>query len=436
MRYKQLNLADDGKQRMSKQSDNPFRAGAGHSPPHLAGRDEQREQFSRLLDQDVITQNIILTGLRGVGKTVLMDDVYKPLALKKHWVWVGSDLSEAAFVDERSLCLRLLTDLSLFTSQLKLVTPSRAVGYRPRTHREEPLTFEFLIGLFDSQPGLMADKLKATLEFVWETIQSTGKRGILFAYDESQVVQDRRDKDQYPLALLLEVFQSLQRKGLRYMLLLTGLPTLFPRLVECRTYAERMFVVQEIGPLETAACQEAITKPLKDNRITFTAASVKLIVSQTQCYPYFVQFMCREAYDYFRSCLDSKPPIKPTLPISSLIRKLDADFFSGRWNRATDRQREMLLCIANRGNAEEEFTIGEIVQASKMAVKKWRIRAFKTADVSQMLLKLIESGLVLKTRHGKYSLAVPLFDAFILRQFDERALAILHGLNLGSQEPG
>src|SRR5438067_1472656 len=93
---------------------NPFKPGAGHSPPHLAGREKEKDKFSKLLDQTDIIQNIVLTGLRGVGKTVLMDDVYKPLAVKKNWIWVGSDFSEAAFVDEYSLCLRLLTDLSLF----------------------------------------------------------------------------------------------------------------------------------------------------------------------------------------------------------------------------------------------------------------------------------------------------------------------------------
>ena len=105
---------------MTDQKTNPFKPGAGHSPPHLAGREHEQAQFVKLLEQGVITQNIVLTGLRGVGKTVLMDDIYKPIAAKKQWVWVGSDFSESAFVDEQSLCLRLLTDLSLFTSQLSL----------------------------------------------------------------------------------------------------------------------------------------------------------------------------------------------------------------------------------------------------------------------------------------------------------------------------
>ena len=73
---------------------NPFRPGAGHMPPYLAGRKSEEAEFARLLDQDVILENLILTGLRGVGKTVLSES-FKPLAIQKGWVWVGADLSEA-----------------------------------------------------------------------------------------------------------------------------------------------------------------------------------------------------------------------------------------------------------------------------------------------------------------------------------------------------
>ena len=399
---------------------NPFKPGAGHSPPHLAGRDKETEQFSKLLDQEQITQNVILTGLRGVGKTVLMDDVYKPLALKKDWVWVGSDFSEAAFVDELSLCRRLLTDLSLFTSQLVISTPKRVAGFHEQEKELVQMSFEYLGAHFEKQPGLTSDKLKSTLEFVWSAIDSTGKKGVVFAYDEAQVVQDRKDKEQFPLALLLEAFQSVQRKGMRYMLLLTGLPTLFPKLVESRTYAERMFVVQEIGRLDVKSCKDAINNPLQNNTIKFTPDSVDLIVNESRCYPYFIQFICREAYDYFKTARTDGSTGQLAVPIKTLTRKLDMDFFSGRWNRATDRQRELLLSIASLENAADEFTIGEIVESSKNMSRERRIKAFKTGDVAQMLPKLIDAGLVYKNRHGKYSFAVPLFNEYIIRQFNVR----------------
>src|SRR5437868_11329784 len=96
---------------------NPFRPGAGHQPPYLAGRDEERKIFEQLLTQDVILSNLVLTGLRGVGKTVLID-TFKPLAIAHGWLWVGTDLSEAASLSEDQLALRLLTDLAVVTSNV------------------------------------------------------------------------------------------------------------------------------------------------------------------------------------------------------------------------------------------------------------------------------------------------------------------------------
>jgi hypothetical protein len=102
-----------------------------------------------------------------------------------------------------------------------------------------------------------------------------------------------------------------------------------------------------------------------------------------------------------------------------LIRKLDADFFAGRWGKIPDRQRELLYSIACLSNAAEEFTVNQIVDKSREIAKKHEIKGFKAADVSSMMPKLINAGLTYKNRHGKYVLAVPLFDKFIKRQFEE-----------------
>ena len=81
---------------------NPFRPGAGHKPPYLAGRQQETAEFLRLLKQDVILENMVLTGLRGVGKTVLLD-TFKPLAMEQGWAWVGTDLSESSSITEERL---------------------------------------------------------------------------------------------------------------------------------------------------------------------------------------------------------------------------------------------------------------------------------------------------------------------------------------------
>ena len=100
------------------------------------------------------------------------------------------------------------------------------------------------------------------------------------------------------------------------------------------------------------------------------------------------------------------------IPILSILRKLDTDFFAGRWARATDRQRELLSVIPHLGAPDEEFTVQHIVEESKGISPK----PFRASHVSQMLAALCDGGLVYKNRHGKYSFAVPLLGRFIRRQ--------------------
>jgi len=110
--------------------ENPYRPGAGHMPPYLAGRGSETEEFKRLLEQQLILNNVVLTGLRGVGKTVLLEK-WKPIAISKKWLWVGTDLSESTSVSEKTLVLRLLTDLSVVTSAIVLSQPVPSMDFAP-----------------------------------------------------------------------------------------------------------------------------------------------------------------------------------------------------------------------------------------------------------------------------------------------------------------
>ena len=285
---------------------NPFRPGAGHTPPFLAGRKEERREFLKLLDQEVILANLLLTGLRGVGKTVLLD-TFKPLAVQRGWLWVGADLSESTTVDEERLATRILTDVALATSSF--VYDRRAVR-RPGFGRQvdlfdATLDYPTLRAVYEQTGGLVADRLKAALAFVWRALRAAPNppRGIVFAYDEAQNMADHAGKDEYPLSVMLDVFQSIQRQGVRFLLALTGLPTLFPKLVEARTYSERMFRVLFLNRLDPPDVREAIVRPIQEDDcpISFTEESIRQIERHSGGYPYFIQFICHEAFDVFVS---------------------------------------------------------------------------------------------------------------------------------------
>lgn len=395
-----------------KQFNNPFRPGAGHMPPYLAGRQREKEEFLRLLTQDVVLENLVLTGLRGVGKTVLLD-TFKPLAIERGWLWVGTDLSESSSISEARVAVRLLTDLAPLTSRITLTKDLPAIGFsRPTKQERKTLDFNTMSDLYANTPGLASDKLKAVLEFIWACLKGQQVRGMVFAYDEAQNLSDHAEANEYPLSLMLDVFQSLQKKGIPFMLVLVGLPTLFPKLVEARMFAERMFHVVFLKRLNDADSRDAILKPIQDANcpVRLNAASVKVVIEVSGGYPYFIQFICREVYDAFLQKVGARE--KAQVPIQEITRKLDNNFFAGRWARATDRQRELLTVIANLDNCDEEFTVQEITAQSKTMLKK----PFGASHVSQMLSSLSDTGLVYKNRHGKYSFAVPLLGRFIVRQ--------------------
>lgn len=385
-------------------------------PPHLAGREAEHKEFEKLLEQDTILENLILTGLRGVGKTVLLE-TFKPTAISRRWLWAGTDLSESSSISESKLAMRLMTDLSVVTSSLVIATSvKRDFGFSKKsTEVHQTLTFHALAAIYDASPGLVADKLKVILEVVWAHLQKQNARGLIFAYDEAQNLADHPGKEEFALSLLLDVFQSIQRKNIPFMLVLTGLPTLFPKLVEARTFAERMFRVLFLDRLSDDESREAILKPINVAHcpVRFSDESVETITDDSGGYPYFIQFICREVFDVFIQQMRAGEDAR--VPAEEIMRKLDSDFFAGRWARATDRQRELLIVVAMLENSDKEFTVQEVVEESREILQK----PFSNSHASQMLSSLTANGLIYKNRYGKYSLAVPLLDQFIRRQLDD-----------------
>ena len=390
--------------------DNPYRPGAGHTPPYLAGREAELKEARKRLKQTIVTENVVLTGLRGVGKTVLLEKI-KRIAFEEKWLWAENDLSESASVTEVTLATRILTDLALTVSFIE-IGRKRDMGFSTKEDATVyNLDFYYLLEMFNRTPGLISDKLKATLIFVWKVIssKSPNTRGIVFAYDEAQNLADHSADKQYPLSLLLEVFQSLQKQNIPILLILTGLPTLLPKLVETRTYAERMFCTITLKNLNKADARDAIEKPVAGSPLQFSDYAIDTVFSISGGYPYFIQFICKEAYDINLQAEFENKEI-PSISMDDIIRKLDADFFYGRWANVTDKQREILRFISKLDNCDDEFSVQEIVEMSKKLDK-----SISSSQVNQILSALVKAGMVYKNRHGKYSLAVPLLSRFIRR---------------------
>lgn len=387
---------------------NPYRPGAGHMPTYLAGREHEKNEFRRLLGQSTVMENLVITGLRGVGKTVLLETL-KPIAIGEKWLWVGTDLSETASLSEANIVTRMLADLAVVTSSISIgVTELPPVGFVRGEKVENTLNFQMLVAIYQQTPGLTSDKLKAVLEVVAHSIKPYGVKGIVFAYDEAQNMTDHAEKEQYPLSLMLEVFQSVQRKGIPFMVVFTGLPTLLSRLIDSRTYSERMFHVLMLDRLDEDDSRAAIMTPIEDSKcpVKFSESGIQSVIASSGGYPYFIQFICRELYDAYLQT-EGKG-----IAVSDTVRKLDSDFFMGRWSRVTDRQKQLMWVVSNLEHCDGEFTVQDVAEKSKDLLNK----PFSPSHITQMFNTLGEAGLVYRNRYGKYSFAVPLLGQFILRQ--------------------
>ena len=148
--------------------ENPYRPGAGHRPPFIAGRNGELSHFNTLLRQGFFSSNVLITGLRGVGKTVLLGEMRR-MVERSGWIWVGNDLSESSSLSEDRIALRLLTDISdafgrLLPSNnkpslLKELDTAFEAGLDATTNNS--VIYEALKAIYERSPGLPSDRLKA-----------------------------------------------------------------------------------------------------------------------------------------------------------------------------------------------------------------------------------------------------------------------------------
>lgn len=399
---------------------NPFRPGAGTKPLYLAGRTNEQRAFAKALSPSNISQNIIITGLRGVGKTVLLDEL-RPVATQNQWLWAGNDWTEAASVTERDVATRLLVDLTACLSPFVTYTESKpAMGFKGVEASEiRPLNYSDLLEIYEKTPGFPSDKLKAVLLHVAEILSNSGIKGIVFAYDEAQILSDKRARDQYPLSLVVDLFSNIQKYelGFQFLLVLSGLPTLITNLNEARTYTERMFHTLMLDRLSEDETREAILKPIQISKstLTFSDSTITNIVYESKGYPFLVQYICREVFDAWIGKMTVGEA--PSVPMQEITAKLDLDFFAPRWNRATDRQQTFMQVIASLENADGEFTIQDVSGASRELL----VKPFTPSHGTQMMGHLAEKGLIYRTKRGSYCFAVPLMASFINRQQRDEA---------------
>ncbi|HMP96986.1 MAG TPA: ATP-binding protein [Kiritimatiellia bacterium] len=382
---------------------NPYAPGAGTPPPELAGRDDLLRQASISLQRIKLCRSAkssLLVGLRGVGKTVLLDRMREDAeghGIQTLWIEAPEGRSLPAILapqlrqalirlshHERAkdLAKRALSGLAGFVKALKVkYSDIEVVLDCP----PEP-------GFADN--GDLEHDLQDLLEAAARAAKEAGTALALFV-DELQYVEEEQ---------LASLITSLHRTGQRLLpvvLVGAGLPQLRAKMGRAKSYAERLFDFPEIGPLPSEAARVAITKPARELGVEFDDAALDRIFTETHGYPYFIQEWGKHAWD-----IAQHSPItvnEVAAATVSAIAALDESFFRVRFDRLTPAEKRYLRAMAELGPGPHRS--GDIANELSREVTSF----------GPVRNQLIAKGMIWSPSHGDTAFTVPLFDAFMKR---------------------
>ncbi|MDF1486089.1 ATP-binding protein [Ramlibacter sp. H39-3-26] len=382
---------------------NPFAPGAGTPPPELAGRDELRASLHIALERARIgrpAKSAMLVGLRGVGKTVLLDRIREDAeAAGIHTVRIeapeGRSLPALLAPQLRQALLRLsqvaaakdyavrgLRALAGFASKLKVTYGDIEVGID-----------------YDAEPGLadngdLEHDLQALIEQVGLAAKSANTALAIFI-DELQYVEVTQ------LAALITAMHRTEQRQLPVVLVGAGLPQLRGRMGNAKSYAERLFDFPQIGPLPPQAARRAIEKPLDDEGVSIVPAALEQILVLTQGYAYFLQQWGSHTW----RAASSSPITENDVATASVtaVAALDESFFRVRFDRLTPKEKKYLRAMAELGAGPHRS--GDIAACYKANV----------SSLAPTRSSLISKGMVWSPNHGDTAFTVPMFDEFMKR---------------------
>lgn len=383
---------------------NPYTPNAGAQPPAILGRDDQLQRFDlllRRLRRGRTEQSMIITGLQGVGKTVLLGRFFKT-ALAQDWVVIDEEVSKHDDDDFRRnlaswirTALFTLSPKARWNDRLKRaasVLKSFSVSVDPEGTLTAGIDLDAQEGVADR--GSLQHDLTDLLVAVGEAAQSA-ERGLVLLFDEVQFLS----KPQLE-ALITALHKTVQR-ALPVTMVGAGLPQIAELAGDARSYAERLFVFPAIGNLEGEDARRALTEPAEQEGAMWTDDALDLAVNVTGGYPYFLQELGYAVWPIARGGRITRTDVRDALP--QYEAKLDSSFFRVRLDRATDLQRVYLRAMADLGPEPQK--------AADVAARMGRT----SPQVAPTRAELINMGLLYTPEHGYAAFTVPHFDQFMRR---------------------
>jgi hypothetical protein len=383
---------------------NPFSPGAGAPPPELAGRDGVLEQaavlFGRVLKKRP-EKSLIMTGLRGVGKTVLLNEMER-MALQAGYRTIFIEASE-----QKPLVVLLVSQLRSLLYEL-----DRIAGAGNKVRRGLAVLKSFVGGIKvsfgDVELGLdiepekgSADSgdLEADLPSLFIAVGEAAEErqcAVAIFIDEIQYFSSGE------LNALIMAMHKMQQRQLPLVLVGAGLPILPGLAGNAKSYAERLFSFPDIGPLQEEDAAKALQDPVRAEGVAFEPAALQEIYRMTKGYPYFLQEWGYQAWNQSESSPITLHLVQKTT--KQVITRLDENFFRVRFDRLTDGEKKYLRAMAELGHGPYHTT-----DISGM------LGVESSTALSPVRSKLIKKGMSYSPSHGLLNFTVPLFDEFMRR---------------------
>ena len=384
---------------------NPFSPGAGTPPPQLAGRDAILQQALMTLariKRGRAEKSILLIGLRGTGKTVLLQEI-SGLAEKEGYRSVMVEAHEKKSLPEILLPELRRVLFSLNTQGTISAKVNRAFRVLKSFVSNVKINFkvneiDFGIGIEPELGSADSGNLEADLAQVFIALGEAAQdreTAIAIIIDELQYLSEDE------LSSLIMAIHRVSQKSLPVVVIGAGLPQLVGKAGRAKSYAERLFDYPELGPLKTEDAKSALQKPVQKEGITFTEEALDEIIRVTRGYPYFLQEWGYQAWNIAsRSPIDIEVTKQATL---AATQQLDQSFFRVRFDRLTPREKEYLRALAELGAVPQRS--GDVAEELGLDVK----------NVAPLRNNLIKKGMIYSPKHGDTAFTVPLFDEFMIR---------------------
>ena len=384
---------------------NPFAPGVGTPPPELVGCDEilsNAESSYLRAKKGYSSRPMMLLGLRGVGKTVLLTEIgqrarSKGIAVAKVEAPENGALADLLYPEMRrvlrslstaekakDIAVRGLRALKSFATGLKISISDIEVSIEPE------------VGLADT--GNIESDLPDMFEMIGRAAAEVNTAWLLLL-DEVQYLNER------DLSALIVSMHRMAQEGLPVVFIGAGLPQVARLAGEAKSYAERMFLYPEIGPLTDSAVREAVVKPLLQEKIAISDEAVQAIVEKTHGYPFFVQALAYQVCEMAQSDQITLNDVAKAYPMT--LRELDQSFFRVRFDRLSNTEIMFVQAMANLGDGP--YLIKDIAEVMQR----------KASSLSPVRSSLIRKGMIYSQRIGQINFTVPLFASFVKRRCED-----------------